>query len=179
EVGGRAGAHPDGIGEPHAPNPFFDPAWYLERYRVALAPDETPLGHFAREGVRRGHRPGRGFDAWIRFFREDDPAREAAGPLAGWLHVERARRGARAAALPVALPAAASPRVSVVVVHRGAAAWLRATLRALAAAGARVPFEVVIVDDDPAARATRELPAALRVVRNEAPLGDAASRSQG
>jgi O-antigen biosynthesis protein len=151
------------------PNPFFDPVWYLARYGIRLRPRETPLQHYVREGVQRGHRPGPLFDACVRFFRDADPAREAEGPFAGWFQPAYARLSAPGAALPITLPPAPAPRVSIVIPAFGPVAWTLACLRSIAHAETRASYEVVVVDDDPGRDIADALAGVehLRVVRHE------------
>ena len=81
----------------------------------------------------------------------------------------------------IVLPAVARPRVSVVIPVHGNAGLTTRCLASLAAAGASVPFEVVVVDDDSPDETAAVLAEVgnLKVVRNEVNLGFTRSCNAG
>lgn len=82
---------------------------------------------------------------------------------------------------PFALPVAEAPQVSVVIPVHGKLAYTLACLRSLARHGARVPFEVIVVDDasgDESARVLAQI-GGLRLLRNPHNLGFIGSCNAG
>ena len=67
--------------EDRKPNPYFDPAWYLQQ--APEAAESGPLAHYSTEGEARGLRPSLAFDpAW---YRREYGLAEARSPLRHYL----------------------------------------------------------------------------------------------
>jgi len=77
-----------------APNPYFDPAWYVKTYRAAVLPDENPLLHYIRIGESENAWPSPYFDPeWNR----DEYEIGEESPLRHYL---RSRRTGRFSPIP-------------------------------------------------------------------------------
>jgi len=150
------------IGAPagHDPNPGLDAQAYAFEYPEALRDGMTPLLHWWTIGAGNGSDPGPLFDAaWYRA----QHGLGAADPLAHWLDARRsggptlptsslfALTGG--AQRPIAFPEQDRPDVSIIIpVYGHLADTMRCLYSVMACSGDAVSYEVIVADDNPAAR---------------------------
>ncbi len=191
EVGWRSGFRP---------NPLFDSAYYLDRNPDVAAAGVNPLVHFIRSGATELRAPGEEFDCRYYVETYPDVAQRGINPLMHFLTygAREGRRGmvplaeATAHAVPVAscdlrrsfldifgqteifFPAVENPRVSVIIPAYKGLEDLLNCLRSLAAFRLTEPsFEIIIVDDCPAAPVNQDIPSSPGLIKlsNEENLG--------
>ena len=75
----------EGAARGYAPNPFFDPPWYLEQHPQVAETGEIPLAHYLREGAAKGYAPSLFFDGDWYLAQYPDAATSGLNPLLHYL----------------------------------------------------------------------------------------------
>jgi GT2 family glycosyltransferase/SAM-dependent methyltransferase len=125
------------------PNPLFDSDWYLAQNRNVAKAKINPLEHFVRYGQAEGRATWPSYDALVFAAYQAEALKRCPGRY----QVILARLQQMSLRWPIASTLEADPMVTIIVpVHDG----LHFTLACLASvgrSGAKVPFEVIVIDD--------------------------------
>lgn len=150
-----------GAASGHDPNPFFSTKFYSEANPDVVAAGLNPLVHYVTSGFREGRRCLASFDA--AFYARRHSLGSDTDPLTDFVERLRAARGRPE-------PAAAAPRVSVVILNYSKSVLsIQCALDVLSDQSVADEVEVIVVDNGSSpeefACLASEIPPAVRVVR--------------
>ena len=189
-----------GCSEGRDPNEFFDTDWYLQQYPEVADAGLNPLLHYLTTGAAKGYDPGPRFTTSAYLSEHPELADTGVNPLAHLLLAKR-ELGERsydakpqpAAVVPtmpssrlqqaqqIAFSETIGPLVSIIIPVYNQVDLTLQCLASIVRTGARVSFEVIVIDDCSTDDTVNLLPgiSGLRFARNEKNQGFTLSCNRG